>query len=128
MSSEFMRKTADVLEKLAEHIDQEETRHQSAIRAERLKTAQALGEKIATVTGEEVSSAILEKIASADDEVLETFKKLAGQSSRVRNEAPDEPGDVGDMRDNNTASYTHEEQVKEASEHADRRFVDWIMS
>lgn len=126
MSSEFMRKTAEVLEKMADYLDEEETHHQAGIRQERQKTASALGEKIALATGEELPSEVLQRIVESDQDVLDAFTKIAGRAGVSA--SPEEPGEVGDMRDNDTARHTHTELTKEAAAETEQRFLDWIMS
>lgn len=126
MSSELMRRTADVLEKVAEYIDQEEQARQEVVRQERLKVANDLKEKVASATGEELPQEVIEKIASSDRSVVDAFTKLA---ERQYNEPPEEMGvarNLGD--DDNAVPLTKTAQKTEAVEQQGQAFVDWIMS
>lgn len=126
MSREFLLQTANALEKLAEHLDQEEVARQDTARAERLKVARALGEKVAQVTGETLPDAVLEKIASSDQGVVEAFAKLAERHAET---PPDDLGESSDIRDGDAAApASRAEQVKEASAQADDQFLNWVMS
>lgn len=126
MSREFLLKTAEALEKLAEHLDQDELHRQEAAQAERLKLARELGEKVANVTGESLPDDILEKIASSDSSVVDAFAKLAERHVET---PPDEVGEASNIRDGSSAAATsRNEQIKEASAQADDQFLGWIMS
>lgn len=126
MSREFLLKTADALEKLAEHLDQEEVHREETAQAERLKVARELGEKIASVTGESLSEEVLVKIASSDEGVVEAFSKLAERHAET---PPDGLGESSDIRDGDSAAPASKaEQVKEASAQAEDHFLNWVMS
>ena len=126
MSSDFLRRTADVLEKLAEQMDDQHVQQQEAVQAERRKTAETLGEKIASVTGEDVSPAVLERIVDSDEDVVQAFMKLAEQHVAG---PPDEMGEGVQPDDSNTRKpRTKTAQTKEAAAHADKQLLDWIMS
>lgn len=123
MSREFLLKTADVLEKLAEYFDQTETRQQETAKAAQMKIAEELGKAIANKTGNTVSNDLLTKIA-ADENIAEIFTKLAAQDEKE----PEGFGEASDIRDNNTSSNSRREQIKEASVNADDQFLNWVMS
>jgi uncharacterized protein YdiU (UPF0061 family) len=125
MSSELMNKTAAVLEAVADQLDQQERQRQASAREERMKVAQALGEKVASATGEELSQDTLERLADSDVDIIDAFTKLA---ERTPEGEPEEMGTGGDIRDNAAAASTRKEQEKIASEEADERFLDWVMS
>lgn len=122
--SQFMLQVADVLEKVATYVDENEAARQEATRVERRRTADTLNEKIAAATGERLPDAVLEKIASSDQDVVEAVVKLA---ERHAERPPDELGEPGDIRDNRTGvATTKTARIKEASEDADQRFLSWI--
>lgn len=124
--SQFMQQVADVLEKVAAHLDENEAARQEAARVERRRTAETLNEKIASATGERLSDAVLEKIAASDQDVVEAVVKLAERNAE---RPPDALGESGDMRDGRTSvATTHAGRVKEAAEDADSRFLEWINS
>lgn len=126
MSSELMRKTATVIEKLAEHLDQEEIRQHDTARQERMKVASALGEKYAAVTGEDLPQDVLSHIADSNEDVIKVFEKLA---TRIPHDTPpDNMGEGGSPDDQNTATGTsHKEREKTAAADANQRFVNWVM-
>ena len=126
MSSEFMRRTADVLEKLAEHFDHQERVQQDETRQERLKIASALSEKYAAATGEDLPKEILEQIADSPHDVVRVFEKLA---TRVPHDTPpDTMGESENLDDVNTAvGGTRTERTKTAASDAEQKFVNWIM-
>jgi hypothetical protein len=124
MSREFLLKTADVLEKLAEHLDQEEARRQEAIHKAQTKTAEDIGKRFANKTGEMLSESLLAKIAENKD-IADIFTKLAEQNE----DTPDNFGEASDIKDNNSGAPTsRKEQIKEASVNADDQFMNWVMS
>lgn len=124
--SNFMQNVADLLEKIAEHLDAEETTRQEAARNERRKVAQELGEKIASSTGEDLPSDLLEKIASSDQSVVDAVIKLA---ERTSTQPPEDLGEPGDMQDDRARVLTTKNaQLKEAADQADDQFLNWIMS
>lgn len=124
MSREFLLKTANVFEKLAEYFDQEETRQQTQIKAAQVKIAEELGKKISDKTGDTLPSDLLTKIAT-DEHLAEIFAKLAAQDEKE----PEGLGEASDIRDNNTSSAnSYKEQIKEASMNADDQFLNWIMA
>ena len=127
MSSELMRQTADVLEKLAEVLDADENQRQTTHQQERRTLAQKLGEKFAAVTGEDLAPEAIEKLASSDHDLVSIFHKLAERAPHP--EMPDSMGTVADPSDDDTAHRGRGGQVKQAAaEDADRRFLDWVNS
>lgn len=125
MSSELMRSTANVLEKLAEQLDQDEQGRKDVAHQERLKVANALGEKIASVTGEELSPAVLERIAASDHDVVSLFTKLAERAPHA--EPPDPMGEAHNP--NNDAAYTTKTARDQRTQsESDQQFLDWVMS
>jgi hypothetical protein len=126
MSSQLMRDTADVLEKVAAYIDQDVQARHEAVQAERLRIATELREKVATATGEDLPAEVIDKIASADPSVVDAFTKLA---ERQYNEPPEEMGagqNLGD--DDNAVPLTKTAQQAEAVDRQGEAFVDWVMS
>jgi hypothetical protein len=132
MSSELMRQTADVLEKLAAHLDIEDQQRQETMRSERRQMAQALSEKYAAATGEELPPASIEKLAASDQDLLVIFEKIAERTGHATSSAPDDMGTPSDRRDGDgpaTPGRYHNQQEKTAAaEDADQRLIDWCMS
>lgn len=125
MSSQFLEKVADLLEKVAVHLDELEVERTQALRDERLKVAHALREKIANATGEELPEDILEKLAS-DQTMVDTLIKLAERTGDAPPEALGEPSNIQDNRAR--VVNTKVAQLKEAADQADDSFLNWIMS
>jgi|MudIll2142460700_1097286.scaffolds.fasta_scaffold00003_140 hypothetical protein len=125
MSDKFLNQVADLLEKVAVHLDEEEAARKEAQRAERRKVANRLSEKIAASTGEALPDDLLEKLAASDQDIVDTVVKLA---ERQGAQPPDEMGEPGDINDRATVIRTKTAQAKEAAENADAQFMNWVMS
>lgn len=83
MSANFLLKVADVLEELGAQIDANEAEKVAAVRKAREETAKGLSQKIAELTGEELSSDVVEKLAASDESVLSAVTKLVEKSGSV---------------------------------------------
>jgi len=125
MSQAFLNQVADLLEKVATHLDDEEAARKEAQRVERRKVANRLSEKIAASTGEALPDDLLEKLAASDQDIVDTVVKLA---ERQAAQPPEEMGEPGDINDRATMSRTKTAQTKEAAENADAQFMNWVMS
>lgn len=130
MSSELLRNTADVLEKLADVLDADEHTRLSQLRAERHRMAQRIGEKYAEVTGEDLAPGAIEKIASSDQDLVTVFAKLAERAPT--GDAPEGMGAVTDISDDDrptpssTARFRNSREKQAAAEDAEQRFLNWI--
>lgn len=126
MSSELMRKTAAVLEAMAEHLDAEAAAEKRAADEQTSQVVADVQEKVASATGEDISPEVARKIA-ADPDIVETLTKLAEQQRGTTGDV--EMGVASNMADNHTAvPRTRREEVKEAADQADERFVNWLTS
>ena len=126
MSSEFMRQVATVLEKVAEHLDHEEYRQQEMAQTQRRQMAQTLNEKYAAVTGEELSSEVLDRIASSDANILRAFERLTEKTAAAV--PSDEPETMGESANiDNRAALPRSERVKQAADDAEDRFLNWVL-
>jgi len=131
MSSELMRKTAAVLDVLADTLDADEQQRAQQQYAERRQLAQNISEKYAEVTGEDLSLDAIEKIASSDQDLVSVFTKLAARAPST--EAPEGMGASSDINDDHkpVSSHTKFQNNREklaAVEDADQRFLDWVNS
>lgn len=107
---------ADVLEKTAQYVDALEGEKHAAVAAERKKMIELLRDKYAEATGDDISDAMVTKLASADGDVVKLLEKLA--------ETTDNTGLGGpSSRRDPSAALT----VKEAADAADQKFLDWIV-
>lgn len=128
MSSEFMRQVANVLEKVAEHLDQQEHQQQETARVQHEQMAKALNEKYAAITGEELSPEVLERMS--DETILRAVEKLTEKTAATTttassNEEPEAMGEGANIDNRNTQS--RQERVKQAADDADQHFLDWVM-
>lgn len=132
MSSELMRNAADVFEKLADVFDADEHTRLQQIRTERRQLAQRIGEKYAEATGEDLSLAAIEKIASSDQDLVAVFTKLAERTPA--GEVTEGMGTVTDRDDEDRPSpasrgrFQNSREKLAAAEDAEQRFLNWINS
>jgi hypothetical protein len=129
MSSELLKKTANVLEMLATQMDHEETAREKVAQDERIKFARDLGEKYTTATGEELPEEVLLKIATTDANMLDAFTSLMDKRSNfIDNDSVDDMGeDVGGPDNAEVVSMTKSAQLKHAADQAGDNLVDWCL-
>lgn len=128
MSSKFMREVATVLEKVAEHLDQEQYRQQEVVQTQRQQMAQSLNEKYAAITGEELPTEVVERIASSDANILRAFEKLTEKTAAVATPSDEPPETMGESANIDTrSSQSPRERVKQAAHEADDQFLNWVM-
>ena len=109
MSAEFLLKVADVLEQSAVVYDQQEAEKTASVEKARQATVKDLSEKYAAATGDELPDDVLGKLASADEGVIETARKL------MEKRASDSPEKLGGSSD---ALSVKEPQGREAKKQA----------
>lgn len=124
MADQFLYHVADLLEKVAQHLDQEYRSDEERKQQEHRQLAATLHEKVAAVTGDTLPAHIWEKIATSDTEVVDAVIKLAERHAAP----PEDLGEPGDIRDGQTNGFTKTARVKEAHEEAESRLLNWIMS
>lgn len=82
MSAEFLLKTAAVLEAAAEVFDAQEAKHAAEVKLAHENALKALTEQYSQLTGEDLPSDLISKLASSDESVLgavkQVFTKTAG--------------------------------------------------
>lgn len=82
MSSEFLLKTAAVLEAAAAVLDEHEAKTQTAVKLAREGALSSLTAEYTRLTGEELPDDVLKKLAASDESVLgavkQVFAKTAG--------------------------------------------------
>lgn len=113
----YLNIAAEVVEKVAAYVDAIESDKKAAVTAERAKIAEQLKNKFNEATGESLSDDLVEKLASADGDIVALVEKLAGSS-----QPPVPMGGPGEVRDDSAAPRT----TKEAAYAADDRFVAWL--
>ena len=110
----LLLQAAEVLEKTAGYIEGAESSRLNIEHKSKIKTAQALADKLSATVGETVDPTLVEKISSLDPEMQELMGRLAVGGD------VDSLGGVSD-------------EVKVASDQAginsaDTRFLDWCNS
>lgn len=101
---------ADVLEKMANYIEAQESDKQAVVQGERDRLITTIREKVSESTGVDISDEVVSKLAEADPTVLETIEKLA--ASADIGETLGEPS----SRNGKNASLTVDEAVKLAGD------------
>lgn len=81
MSSEFLLKTAAVLEAAAAVLDEQEAVKQSAVKVARESVLSALSAEYVRTTGEELPSDVLSKLAASDESVLSAVKQVFAKTA-----------------------------------------------
>jgi predicted house-cleaning noncanonical NTP pyrophosphatase (MazG superfamily) len=122
MSDKFLENVANLLEKVAEYLDQEEAETLNKQR----QVTKTLSEKIASATGEEFTPELLEKLASTDQTIIETLVKLAERSTQTQ--PLDDIGEPSNIGDTNDVVHSKNAHIKEANSQANDQFLNWIMS
>ncbi len=112
-------KLAEVLESVAEYIDETEQQKTAAENTVRNERIEKLAERYSSSTGEDIPAEIRAKLAALDTSTLDHLLKVA----KNNNESPEALGQPADNEDT-PAPRT----VKEAAEHAENRFLNWINS
>ena len=114
-----LSKVAAVIDAAADHFDAIEREKQSAHQTERAALIEQMAGKYAEATGEEMPKHIRQKLAQSDKDVVDLITSMATkQASQI--EAMGAPSTRSDNAEPQTA--------KEASEQADSRFLNWVMS
>jgi len=112
-------KVARVLDAAADHFDAIESEKVSTIRAAQEGRLDELASKYAEAMGEELPESLRRKLGESDGDVLELVQSfVAKHASQL--DSMVSPSDRNDERIPTTA--------KEASEDAERRFLEWITS
>jgi len=112
-------KVAAVLEAAADHFDALEEEQAATGRAERQARIDALADKYAEATGEEMPVPLRAKLAESDKDVVELITSMATKQASAIEAlgAPSVRGAEGAPR-----------TVKEAADQAGDRFLNWLMS
>jgi hypothetical protein len=112
-------KLASVLEAVADYIDETESSKLAEDRAARDARISKLAENYEASTGEILPDALKSKLAALDPNSLDHLLKVA----KNNNESPVALGRPADLSDS-PAPRT----VKEAADHSEKRFLDWIVN
>ena len=114
-----LTKVANVLDAAADHFDAIEAEKISSANAECQARIDTLASKYADATGEEMPDSIRKKLASSDKDVVALVNSMIEKQAGTV-ESMGSPSSRGD----GAAPLT----VKEASEQAEKRFGDWLVS
>jgi hypothetical protein len=104
-----LTEVAKVLEKVAVYIEATEAEKNAAVVAERDRLVTAIREKVSASTGLDISEDVVNKLSTADPEVLATIEKLAESSDSESLGGPS-------SRKTSNAPLTVDEQVKLAED------------
>lgn len=111
-------KVANVLDAAADCLDAAEHEKLSAAHSARTAQINALADKYAEATGEEMPDAIRQKLAHSDKDVVELLQSMVTKQAGH----PEALG--GPSNEDDDAPLTK----KEAADAADDRFLNWITS
>lgn len=121
----FYTDVADVLEKVAEHLDAQDHEKTAAAVAGRRELVAQFEQQYAQATGEDLDPALAEKLASSDENLLAAFQKLAERVSTVDGE-PDNLG--GPSNTPNDHVYMNKAaEMRARAQEADYSFLNFIM-
>jgi len=112
-------KLADMLFAVADYIDEVELKKTANVRAERDERIAKLAERYEASTGESIPDDLRNKLAGLDANALDHLLKVA----KNNNESPVALGRSADL-DSDPAPRT----IKEAADHSEKRFLDWIVN
>ena len=120
MSADFLLKVADVLEKAAAVHDLHEAEKVASAEKVRQAMVKDLSEKYAAATGDDLPEEVLNKLASADEGVLDTVQRL------MEKKASDGPEKLGGSSDAPTrkAPQSREEKKQAAFDNFGRFIVE----
>lgn len=112
-------KLADVLDAVADYVEEIELKKTATVRAERNTRVAKLAERYEASTGESIPAELRNKLAGLDTNALDHLLKVA----KNNNESPVALGRSAEV-DSDPAPRT----VKEAADQSERRFLDWIIN
>lgn len=124
--SDIYERIATALEKTADFLDAQDAEKVASVQHERRQMIDGLSEQYATVTGEELSSDVCEKLAASDVNLLATFQKLAARVNS--NNAPEDLGEPGEMSDGDPVYTTKKAELSAKTQAAGDSFLNFIMS
>ena len=113
MSAELLLKAADILEKTAEYVEQIEVKKVAQAEEEKTKVAQELATKLSATLGEDIDTAVVEKLSGMGSDVQDLVSRLA----------------VGGEVDSLGGPEMEEKVASHSSvDAADARFLNWCNS
>ena len=112
-------KLADVLDAVADYIDEREHQKLAEIQAAKGERIEKFARQYEESTGEALPDDKKKKLASLDQETLDHILKVAKNTT----ESPDALGGPAELSDSPLPTT-----VKEAAAQADARFLNWINS
>lgn len=112
-------KIADLLDAVAEYVDDVETQKTAMDHAARNERIEKLAQNYSISTGESLPSEFKLKLASLDPSTLDHLLKVAKHNT----ESPDALGKPADTDDTPVPRT-----VKEAADNADKRFLDFLIN
>lgn len=113
------QKLAEVIDALADYIEDIELKKFAAEKSERTVRVDKIAQRYEQTTGESLPEALRTKLSQVDPEVLDHWVRTAQHAG----EEPDSLGQPGEAHDS-----APPRTVKEAASQAEDSFLSWIVS
>lgn len=110
---------ANVLDAVAQYVDEIETQKLASINEAKTTRVNKLAESYENSTGEKLETTLQQKLAQLDPEVLDHLLKVANNNSNGNPESLGGPAEV--------IASGPPRTIKEAADHAEDRFLSWII-
>lgn len=111
--------TANILEKVAVYLDFLEQDKSQAAKEQQMKFATEIKTKLGSVMGSGLDDSLVEKLSSADPEIMQLLSKVASSVENV-----DPLGGPGESGDTMTGPLNKKDELKLANQ----KFEAWILS
>jgi hypothetical protein len=112
-------KLADLLDAVADYVDDVELKKTASVRAERDDRISKFAERYEASTGESIPDELRNKLAGLDTNALDHLLKVA----KNNNESPVALGRSADLNDDPAPR-----NIKEAADQSEKRFLDWLVN
>jgi hemerythrin-like domain-containing protein len=112
-------KVAELVDSVAEYVDEIEHSKLAAERSARTERVGKLAAQYETSTGESLPEELHDKLANLDQQTLDHLLKVANNSE----DSPESLGGPAEINDRREPQTT-----KEAAAQAEEQFVDWIIN
>ena len=112
-------KVADILDSVAQYVDDIEHTKSAAEKSARDERITTFASHYETSTGEHLPDSLRDKLANLDQEALDHLLKVANNTG----DSPESLGGPAEISD-----HTSPRTVKEAADNADEQFLNWIIN
>lgn len=110
----YLDQAADVLEKMAEYLETQESQKIATVKREKTKTAKVLADKIAEAVGEHLDDTMVEKLSELSPDMQDLLGRVTGAEVVDSLGGPEESMKIASIVGNMSS--------------ADARFLSWIQS